>query len=266
MRWICLFVLAAGIAASAPQRRFVERTPNPLGGGPEVAAEGRAIYNQSCTVCHGVDGTAGDRAPALAASRRYVRRTNSELFDAIKKGIPGTLMPAMPLRDDDAWKVVAYIRSLRATAAESPVEGDVDAGAEVFWGKAECGLCHMVQGRGGLLGPNLSNLGGSMTAQRIRESLTEAKPHPPAGFRPVTITTTAGESIRGVLKNEHNFSYQVLGDDDWLHLLTSDEVRKIEYGEKSLMPTDYDKRLSESEFQNLMAYLSRLTRDGEEDE
>lgn len=266
MRWFCLLILAASVGAAAPQRRFVERTPNPLGDGPEVAAEGRAIYNQSCTVCHGVDGEAGDRAPALAAARRYIRRSNSELFDAIKKGIPGTLMPAMPLSGDDAWKVVAYIRSLRATAAEFPVAGDVDAGAEVFWGKAECGRCHMVKGRGGLLGPNLSNLGETMTAQRIREALTEAKPHPPAGFRPVTIETKGGEVIRGVLKNEHNFSYQLLGDDNRLHLLTSDEIRKLDYGQKSLMPADYDKRLSEAEFRNLMAYLSRLTRGGEEDE
>jgi putative heme-binding domain-containing protein len=175
-------------------------------------------------------------------------------------------MPAMPLSDDGAWKVVAYIRSLRATAAEFPVDGDVDAGADLFWGKAECGRCHMVQGRGGLLGPNLSNLGGSMTAQKIREALTEAKPHPPAGFRPVTIETAAGETIRGVLKNEHNFSYQLLGDDDRLHLLTSDEVRKIEYADKSLMPTDFEQRLNEAEFRNLMAYLSRLARVGKEDE
>jgi putative heme-binding domain-containing protein len=244
----------------------VQGTPNPVGDGPEVAAEGRAIYNQSCTVCHGIDGGAGDRAPALAAARRYIRRTNDELFDAIKKGISGTLMPAMPLSDDGAWKVVAYIRSLRATAAEFPVDGDVDAGADLFWGKAECGRCHMVQGRGGLLGPNLSNLGGTMTAQKIREALTEAKPHPPAGFRPVTIETAAGETIRGVLKNEHNFSYQLLGDDDRLHLLTPDEVRKIEYADKSLMPTDFEQRLNEAEFRNLMAYLSRLTRVGKEDE
>lgn len=262
MRWIGLVILAGSIALAAPQRRFVERTPNPLGDSPQVASEGRAIYNQSCTVCHGVDGTAGDRAPALAAARRYVRRSNSELFDAIRNGIPGTLMPALPLSENDAWKVVAYIKSLRATASQFPVDGDVDAGSEVFWGKGGCGKCHMVNGRGGLLGPNLTSLGNSMTSRKIREALTEAKPHPPAGFRPVTITTTAGKTIRGVLKNEHNFSYQVLGDDDRLHLLNSDEVRKIEYGDKSLMPTDYDKRLSKTEFQNLMAYLCRLTRGG----
>src|SRR5262245_22260995 len=69
------------------------RSTNPLGRSPEAVAAGRQLYNSSCTVCHGLEGTAGDRAPALAAGRRYVRSSDDDIFDAIKNGIPGTLMP-----------------------------------------------------------------------------------------------------------------------------------------------------------------------------
>jgi hypothetical protein len=98
-----------------------------------------------------------------------------------------------------------------------------------------------------------------MSLRQIRDGLTVEKPHPPLGYRPVTVKTKDGRTISGVSKNEHNFSLQMIGDDNRLHLFSSDELEKITYREKSLMPTDYDKRLSETEFQNLLAFLSRLS-------
>ena len=51
----------------------------------------------------------------------------------------------------------------------------------------------------------------------------------------------------------------MIGEYSRLHLFSSDQLDEIGYGEKSLMPTDYDKQLSEPEFQNLLAFLSRLS-------
>ena len=82
--------------AQAPERRRGRGRPastNPLGRGQEVIEAGRQLYNTSCTVCHGMEGTVGDRGPALAAARRYLRTSDDDLFNAIKNGIPGTLMP-----------------------------------------------------------------------------------------------------------------------------------------------------------------------------
>ena len=38
---------------------------------PAAVAEGRKLYNRDCTICHGLEGTVGDRAPALAGDRRF---------------------------------------------------------------------------------------------------------------------------------------------------------------------------------------------------
>jgi putative heme-binding domain-containing protein len=231
----------------------------------EAASQGRDIYNRSCTMCHGQDGTAGDRGPALAARRRYLRATERDLFDAIKQGIAGTLMPASPLPDPDIAKVVAYIRSLRATAIDAPSDGDVGRGGQIFESKGRCRECHMVNGRGGLLGPDLSNIAGERSLRFLRESLTTAKPNIPPGYQPVLVQTTDGRRIRGVLKNEHNFSLQVLDTQGKLHLLTRDEVRDIAYDKRSLMPSNYDKTLSATELQDLLAFLSRQGRRSEGD-
>src|SRR5437870_11152637 len=123
--------------------------------------EGQELYNRTCTACHGYDGAPGERAPGLAASgRRYLRTSEQDLFDAIEKGIPGTMMPASGLSEADARRVAAYIRSLRGTAADAPAKGDAARGEQIFWGKGGCNGCHMLQGKGGLSGPDLSNLGG----------------------------------------------------------------------------------------------------------
>lgn len=239
---------------------WAQRDANPLGAAPEVAAAGRTLYNQNCTNCHGLDGTAGDRAPALAAQRSYNRTSDQDLFDALTQGIPGTGMPAVGLSADDSWRIVAYIRSLRASAADFPPDGDVAHGEAIYNGKGECSTCHTIGGHGGLIGPDLTDLGAQSTVQRIRDALTVAKPHPPVGYRPVTAHLRDGSEVRGVLKNENYFSYQILGDDDRLHLLSSDEIERLDRDSTSLMPTDYDERLSAEEFTNLIAYLSRLVR------
>ena len=253
-RAACLLLLAAGALPADSEG------VNPAGRSPDTIARGREVYNASCTVCHGVDGSAGDRGPALGAGRRHQRNTDGEIHDAIVNGIAGTGMPAMSLDAMDAWRVVAFLRSLRARAADVPVEGDVDAGARLFWGKAECGRCHMVRGRGGLLGPDLSNLAGRMTLSELRAALTEAKPNVPLGYEPATVTTIDGERIEGVLKNRHNFSYQLLDEHGRLHMLSSSEVARIEIADESLMPADYDERLDERELRDLLAYLTRLVR------
>lgn len=225
----------------------------------EVAAkEGRQIYSRSCTMCHGPEGAASDRGPALAGQRRFLRRTAEDLHDAIKNGIPGTLMPATGLSDMDTKKVVAYILMLRASAADAPPPGDVQAGTEVFWGKAGCGSCHMVNGRGGLLGPDLSNIGGERSLQAIREVLTTPRAAVPRGYRPVRLTTAQGQTIRGILRNEDSVSVQLLGEDQKLHLLLRGDLKDIVYETKSLMPSGYHQRLTPGEFQNLLAFVSRL--------
>jgi putative heme-binding domain-containing protein len=238
--------------------------PAQSGGAPstEAAKQGREIYNRSCTMCHGQDGTAGDRGPALATRRRYLRTSERDLFDAIKNGIAGTLMPSSTLPDADISKMVAFIRSLRAAAIDTPVAGDVERGRQIFDTTGRCRDCHVLNGRGGILGPDLSNIAGERNVRSIEDSLTKAKPNIPLGYQPVRIVAADGRQIRGVVKNEHNFSLQVLGEDGKLHLLMRDELRQVDYQKQSLMPSNYNKTLSPADLRNLMAFLTRQGRPG----
>jgi 6-phosphogluconolactonase len=235
--------------------------------------EGRQIYNRTCTSCHGPDGAGGEMGPALGApARRYAQATDAQIFDAIKNGIRGTPMPAFGnrLSDSAISTVAAYIRGLRGTAIDAPAAGDVALGEQIFWGKGECGNCHVVKGKGGLVGPDLTNLAGTRKTVSIVDALTKplhkvfgdggAIPRiliPNTTYQSVRVTTTDGKVITGVLKNEDSYSLQVMGTDDQLHMFDRAKV-KVVYETRTLMPTDYDKRLPPDEFKNLLAYLTRL--------
>ena len=247
---------------------------HPAIGDAAAIAEGEKLYNETCTACHGKDGTGGELGPPVAAqNRRYLRRSDPEIFDAIKTGISGTQMPPFSgqFTDDQIWRITAYIHGLRGTAIDTPSQGDAAAGGTIFWGTAGCGSCHMIKGKGSVLGPDLSNLAGTRKVQNIVDALTKANHKiladggthdstlvPNTSYQPVRVTTGDGKVISGILKNEDSFSLQMLGKDDLtLHRFKRKDV-KVYYDPQSLMPHDWDKRLSPTDFQNLLAFLTRL--------
>ncbi len=256
MRGIVIGLVVMGAMVLPAQRRRAGQAPG-VSLSEEAVTEGRKVYNQTCTVCHGVDGAVGDRGPALAGNRRYLRSTDQELLEAIRDGIGGTLMPPAGLPEEVVRKVVVYIRSLRATAYDAPVKGDVARGEKIFWEKGQCGQCHGIQGKGGLMGPDLSNAGGQRTLSFLREALTQTKPRPPRGYQPVRVVTAEGQTVSGIVKNEDSFSLQLLDGNQKLRLFDRAELREVVYDAKSPMPADYDKKLAPQELEDLLAFLSR---------
>ena len=277
VRLIAAIILGAGASLAAQRGGGPPAGPaNPLEGQPQAIEEGRQIYNKACTVCHGLDGAPGEMAPALGLEgRRFATRNASEIFGAIKNGVPATGMPpASDLSDQDIWKITAYIQALRGTAIDAPTPGNASAGEAIFWGKAECGKCHMVGGKGGVLGPELGAIADLRKTASIVDALTNPqyrvhgdggaiprKLEPPNDYAVVRVTLADGRTLRGVVKNENSVSLQILGvDDSRLHLLDRRKLREAHYEKTSLMPRDYKTRLTEQEFQDLMAFLTRLSR------
>ena len=272
-RSVLILAALASVLALTAQRRAEPAGPaNPFAGNAAAVEEGRGFYNGTCTGCHGPNGSAGEIGPGLAESgHSYGRNSDAEIFDAIKNGIPNTAMPAhgAKMSDDQIWKIAAYIKGLRGTAIDAPAPGDVAHGEQVFWGKGQCGTCHMMHGKGSVVGPDLSNIAGIRKTNSIIDALTKAqhRVYGAGGAQPhalpllddypvVRVTLADGKSVRGVLRNEDAFSLQMMGLDEHLYLLDRAKLKSIVHEQKSLMPTDYDKRLSKDEFDDLVAFLT----------
>jgi len=244
---------------------------NPFAGKPEAVHDGESLYAQHCTGCHGPNGSAGEIGPAIVSGERTdFSAGDAQVFNTIKNGIPGTPMGPQKLSEDEIWKITTYIHALRGTAIDNPSPGDVAQGEQIFWGKGQCGNCHMLGGKGGLTAPDLNNIAATRKASTIIDALTKEQHHeydsggahlkslpPMDSYLPVHLTTADGKVVNGVLLNQDGYSLQIIGDDQRLHSYDRAKLRRVDVEPKSLMPTDYDKRLTAEEFKDLVAFLTR---------
>src|SRR4029077_9301858 len=121
---------------------------------------------------------------------------------SIKNGVKGTAMPAFALPDDQVWELAAIVRSLNAPTNSVLAPGDDAAGEALFFGKQGCSGCHMILGKGGYLGPDLSSIGEARRLNEIREAIVNPKAEATAGYRPVMVEVSKTERLRGVVKHE----------------------------------------------------------------
>jgi putative heme-binding domain-containing protein len=195
-------------AQDRPTRGEQRPTRNPLEGNAQAISNGGAMFRTRCAGCHGPDAR-GYVGPDLTGVW-LAGNTDDHLFDVVRRGIPGTEMtPADPLRvnDRDIWQVLAYLRTLSAVTSAPPT-GDAANGERVF--RANCTRCHVVNGRGGQLGPDLSRIGSGRPRAGLLSKLRGTSGTIRPGYESVTLVTKEGERIRGVRKNEDEFSIQIM--------------------------------------------------------
>lgn len=271
-------VVCLAITGALAQRRAAPSGPaNPFSGNAQAISQGEQLYNQNCTACHGINGGAGEIGPEIVHNLSGSLRgelDDNQILAVIRNGTPRTAMPAWKgkLSEDDILKIGAFLHSLRGTALDNPLPGDVANGQEIYWGKGQCGSCHMLGGRGGLRGPDLTNIAAARKSNSIIDALTKANHRiygdggvhlsalPPMDtYDAVHIMLGDGRTLDGVLLNQDSYSLQLMGDDDQLYLLDRKQVKEIAT-KPPIMPTDYDKRLAPKEFADLMAFLTRQGR------
>src|SRR5436190_10230697 len=256
MRTICILLLVASALPSQIPDPDSRSERNPFAAQPDAILAGRNLFMASCSGCHGANAEGG-RGPNLTEGRQIRRLRDGALFASIKSGVPGTDMPPSNLAEDQIWRLVAFVRDLSAAAYESKVAGDAEQGASIFFGKGGCSGCHMIRGRGGFIGPDLTDIGALRTVPQLRESLLKPSARIVDGYEGVTVTLRDGSKISGVARNSNNYSMQILDAKGSLRLLATDELRAVEFRKSSLMPEDYGKRLASAQIDNLLAFLSR---------
>jgi PQQ-dependent dehydrogenase (methanol/ethanol family) len=217
--------------------------------------QGREEFTRLCAVCHGAEGTGGDRGPSLVSNRRRrAGRPASEIHDIIRHGTPGG-MPAFKLTDVQIDALTSFVRSLTSTAFENQPAGDVATGERFFFGDGLCASCHMVKGRGVAKGPDLSNIAKQLSLAELDRSLSSPSARIAEGYGLVDVHLKDGQHLRGFARNEgkHNLALQSL--DGRLHLLVEGEYDAVTREKASLMPA---LNVSAEMRRDLLAYLSRL--------
>src|SRR6201988_1511185 len=261
-----LAFLLLGISARAADDR------NPLAGNPKAAKAGEYEFRINCALCHGLGARGGGRGPDLTRPVKKHTHSDAEMFQVISNGIPGTAMPAngtngqgVGMTDEEIWQIITYIRSQEGKASAKSA-GDAAHGKQLFYGDANCSVCHMVEGKGGRMGPDLTSVGGSRTRESLIDSvrnpsrrlawgLTEATKEFPQEYESVTVVTADGKKIRGVTLNEDSFSVQIMDMGGQLHLLKKDQLRSFQKSRESMMPVYSSDTLSDQELEDIVAFL-----------
>jgi putative heme-binding domain-containing protein len=276
-------VIASGcgalLALLATGAMLYAQEKNPYAGDAKVAKRGEYQFRSNCAFCHGLGARGGGRGPDLTRANKRHGNSDTEIFHNIHDGIPGTAMPAatnggigVGMSDEEIWQVVTYIRSVekKASAVET---GNAAHGKDLFYGAAACGTCHMVDGKGGRLGPDLTSTGSSRSfeylvesvrnpSKRLAEGISEPLKDFSQEYETVTVVTSDGTKLQGVVLNEDSFTVQMLDTREQLHSFEKSKLRSYEKTRESLMPAYDAKDLPEKDLKDLIAFLLAASSQG----
>ena len=273
-QWMLLLLVGISVthpilAQDLPKPASVRKATSSAGN-RSVIQEGASLFRSNCSPCHGLNARGGGRGPDLTTGRWAHGGTDAEIFRTITQGVAGTEMPANAFEDSEIRTIIAFLRSL-TPARSTKLPGNPAAGEKIFETSGGCSRCHMVKGKGGVLGPELSRVGASRSVSYLTDSIREPDKQLSDGlFDPnnhyglplvydsVTVLLSSGETFTGVAKNEDTFSIQLLDTDQHLHLILKDDVKEEHREHKSLMPPYTEQMIGASELQDLLAYLENL--------
>ena len=216
---------------------------------------GALTFASNCAACHGADGRGGEHAPNIATAPEVQHLADTDLAGIIRNGISGAGMPAFASwKQSQVDEVVSYLRILQGRGNIIQLPGDAHQGELLFFGKAHCADCHMVHGKGGVLGSELSYYGADAKPEQIRAILLDPEANLSPGQKATTVVTNTGEKVTGMLRLKNNFSLSLQTADGAFHFFSRPELSQVDYGTRSLMPKSV---LTENEVNDLISYLLR---------
>lgn len=260
-----LFLFAALIPARAQDK-------NPLAKDPNAAKLGEFEFRANCAFCHGLGARGGGRGPDLTRVQKKHGNSDADIFRTINEGVPGTAMPpngatqqGVGMTEEEIWQVVSYIRSVQVKTSPQAI-GNAVRGKELFSGSAACATCHMMEGKGGRLGPDLAATGTARSvdyivdsvrnpSHRLAQGLTEAMKEFSQEYETVNVVDERGQKFQGVVLNEDNFTLQMIDTREQIHLFEKEKLRSLDKSRESLMPKYDEKMLPERDLRDIVAYL-----------
>lgn len=261
--WLWLLALIPWMAAAAISEPFI----SPIDTLTEAdLASGGKHFRIHCARCHGMLGDGGE-GPSLKRPVLDHAPDDEALFEVITGGVQGTGMPGTFGPNDEAfWQIAGFVRSLGRLPPED-MPGDPEIGQHIYATRGGCAACHISEGEGRGVGPELTDVGARRNLEYLRRSMTNPDADHPMltdwmkghsnAFLTVRVVSPDGE-FEGLRINEDEFSVQLRDISGAIHSFDKRELLDLElaYGH-SLMP-GYDTMLNAREVDHVASYLMSL--------
>lgn len=140
---------------------------------------------------------------------------------------------------------------------ESLYGGSADSGRRVFYrnAAAQCIRCHVVDGNGSNVGPDLSDVGNNLSRRQLLESMVNPGARIAPGYGSVTLTLSDGSTVRGMLAAESDTHITIENRDG------EQVVDKTDIEERKNSPSGMPAMgtlLSRDELRDLVEFLTTL--------
>ena len=248
--------LAAALVVAAAPAAPARAQENPYDTLVDVRM-GQRVFRAQCGRCHGRDARGNDEtgAPDLTTGRFTYANTDAGMFDVIRNGIDDTAMIGISPRasDQTVWQIAAYVDSLSLNPDDFELAGDAGRGREIYEGRGDCASCHMIDGAGGRLGPDLTTVGERLTPDEIATALTDPNEEVLPRWWTLRATRADGSVVEGLRMGEDTFTFRIMDGDENLWSFQKSELRSFERIKTSTMPAAAD--LTAGEVDDLVAWL-----------
>ena len=190
--------------------------------------------------------TEGRAAATLLRERPVANRLAALKLPALDERVK-KLTANLPAANIALDKLIAD----RSTAFD-PAKASATRGAEVFI--KNCAVCHAVDGKGGVIGPQLDGIGGRGSA-RLCEDILDPNRNVDRSFRLTLVTKKDDSIVSGLLRREEGPQI-VLSDLAGQEIrVAKTDVTSQKETDTSLMPAIFGEAIPAGEFSDLLAFL-----------
>ncbi|GAA4237071.1 c-type cytochrome [Postechiella marina] len=185
-----------------------------------------------------------------AKNKKISKSITLDLIEAVEKTKSKTLITKLSsIRESsdftESYKDVLY-------------GGNARKGRQIFHknSTAQCVRCHVVAGGGGKVGPNLDNIGNTLTREQLLEALIEPSKRLAPGFGNVVLTLDDGQVVTGVLAEEKAHELIITTSEAEPLDIPISRIKKRENMPSSMPPMG--KLIKKRELRDVIQYLSTL--------
>ena len=142
-----------------------------------------------------------------------------------------------------------------------PIDVDPKEGELIFFDETRdvtCSKCHVMNGKGAKVGPDLTGIGAVQTPQYLIESVLKPSNVIVKGFETMYLMTNDGMAYNGLLVSQDEEEVVLMVDEDGVmeeYVFYPDEIAQMQKQDVSIMPGNLSEMLTTKEFYGIISFL-----------
>ena len=142
-----------------------------------------------------------------------------------------------------------------------PIDVDPKEGELIFFDDTRdvtCSKCHVINGKGSKVGPDLTGIGAVQTPQYLIESVLKPSEVIVKGFETMYLMTNDGMAYNGLLVSQDEEEVVLMVDEEGVmeeYVFYPDEIAQMQKQDISIMPGNISEMLTTKEFYGIISFL-----------